>query len=78
MLMTSVSVIAQNAWGRFKVNCNIIRIKLKIGQQTKALSFPNLKHSVYISVSCASNMMIRFDIYMDNIFQLLRNLNSSA
>ena len=22
------------------------------------LSFPNLKHSVYISVSCASNMMI--------------------
>ena len=43
-----------------------------------ALSFPNQKHSVYISVSCASNMMIRFYIYMDHLFQLLRNLNSLA
>ena len=41
-----------------------------------ALSFPNPKHSVYISVSCASSMMILFYIYMDHIFQLLRNLNS--
>ena len=32
----------------------------------------NQKHSVYISVSCASNMMIRFYIYMDRLFQLLR------
>ena len=32
----------------------------------------------YISVSCASNMMIRFYIYMDHLFQLLRNLNSLA
>ena len=29
-----------------------------------ALSFPNQKHSVYISISCASNMMIRFYIYI--------------
>ena len=36
------------------------------------------KHSVYISVSCASNMMILFYIYMDHLFQLLRNLNSLA
>ena len=52
--------------------------KLKIGQQAMALSFPNQKHSVYISVSCASNMMTRFYIYMDHLFQLLRNLNSLA
>ena len=31
---------------------------------TMALNFPNQKHSVYISVSCTSNMMIRFYIYM--------------
>ena len=37
-----------------------------------------LQHSVYISVSCESNMMIRFYIYMDHLFQLLRNLNSLA
>ena len=43
-----------------------------------ALSFPNQKISVYISVSCASNMMILFIIYMDHLFQLLRNLNSLA
>ena len=42
------------------------------------LSFPNQKHSVYISVRCASNMMIRFYFYMDHLFQLLRNLNSLA
>ena len=42
------------------------------------LSFPNQRHSVYISVSCASNMMIQFYIYMDHLFQLLRNLNSLA
>ena len=53
-------------------------ILLKIGQQAMALSFPNQKHSVYISVSCASNMMIQFYIYMDHLFQLLRNLNSLA
>ena len=50
----------------------------KIGQQAMVLSFPNLKHSVYISVSCASNMMILFYIYMDHLFQLLRNVNSLA
>ena len=27
-------------------------IRLKIGQQAMALSFPNQKHNVYISVSC--------------------------
>ena len=52
--------------------------KIEIGQQAMALSFPNQKHSVYISVSCASNMMILFYIYMDHLFQLLRNLNSLA
>ena len=30
------------------------------------------------SVSCASNMMILFYIYMDHLFQLWRNLNSFA
>ena len=50
----------------------------KIENWAMALSFPNQKHSVYISVSCASNMMIRFYIYMDHLFQLLRNLNSLA
>ena len=29
-------------------------------------------------LGCASNMMIRFYIYMDHLFQLLRNLNSLA
>ena len=53
-------------------------LRLKIGQQAMALSFPNQKHNVYISVSCACNMMIRFYIYMDHLFQLLRNLNSLA
>ena len=43
-----------------------------------ASSFPNLKHSLYISVSWASNMVILFYIYMDHLFQLLRNLNSLA
>ena len=54
MLMTSVSVIAQKAWGRLNVNCNKIWIRLKIGQQAMALGFPNLKHGVCISLSCAS------------------------
>ena len=52
--------------------------KIKIGQQAMALSFPNQKHSVYISVSCTSNMMIWFYIYIHHLFQLLRNLNSLA
>ena len=64
--------------GRLNVNCNKICLRLKIGQQAMALSFPNLKHSVYISVSCKSNMMILFYIYMDHLFQLWRNLNSLA
>ena len=78
MLMTSVSVIAQKAWRRLNANCNKIKIRLKTGQQAMGLSFPNQKHSVYISVSYASNMMIRFYIYMDHLFKLLRNLNSLA
>ena len=45
---------------------------------SNGLSFPNQKHSVYISVSCASNIMILFYIYMDHLFQWLRNLNSLA
>ena len=49
--------------------------KFEIRQQSMALSFPNQKHSVYISVSCASYRMIQFYIYMDHLFQLLRNLN---
>ena len=49
---------------------------LKIGQQAMALSFPNLRHSLYISVSCVSNMMVLFYIYMDHLFYLLRKLNS--
>ena len=32
-----------------------------------ALSFLNLKHSVYISVSCTSNMIILFYIFMDQL-----------
>ena len=52
--------------------------RIEIGQQAMVLSFPNLKHSVYISVSCESNMMILFYIYMDHLFLLLRNLNSLA
>ena len=50
--------------------------KIEIGQQAKTLSFPNSKHSMYISVKCVSNMVILFYIYMDHLFQLLRNLNS--
>ena len=34
--------------------------KIENWQQEMALSFPNQKHSVYISVSCTSNLMIRF------------------
>ena len=45
-------------------------------EKAMVLSFPNKKHSVYNSVSCASNIMILFYIYMDHLFQLLRNLNS--
>ena len=70
--------IAWKARRQLNVNYNKIWIRLKIWQQAMALSFPNQKHSVYISVSCASNMMIRFYIYMDHLFQLLRNLNSLA
>ena len=40
MSMTSVSVIAQKAWGRVNVNCNKIWIRLKIGKQVMAFSFP--------------------------------------
>ena len=45
---------------------------------SNVLNFQNKNHSVYISVSCASNMMILFYIYMDHKFQLLRNQNSLA
>ena len=45
---------------------------------SNGFKFSKSKHSVYISVSCASNMMIRFYIYMDHLSQLLRNLNSLA
>ena len=48
--------------------------KIQNWAQAMPFSFPNLKHSVYISVSCAS----MFYIYMDHLFQLLRNLNSTA
>ena len=34
--------------------------KIENGQQAMALSCPNQKHSVYICVGCASNMMILF------------------
>ena len=39
-----------------------IKKTLKIGQKAMVFSFPNKKHSVYISVSCASNIMILFYI----------------
>ena len=41
-----------------------------------ALNFPSQKHSVYISVSCESNMMIQFLHYMDHLFLLYRNTNT--
>ena len=40
-----------------------------------ALNFPSQKHSVYISVSCESNMMFQFLHYMDCLFLLYRNTN---
>ena len=46
-----------------------------IGPLTMALNFPSQKHSVYISVSCESNMMIQFLRYMDRLFLLYRNTN---
>ena len=52
--------------------------KIENWATSNGFKFPNQKHTVYISVSCASNMMIRFYIYMDHLFQLLRNLNSLA
>ena len=52
--------------------------KIENWATSNGFKFSKSKHSVYISVSCASNMMIRFYIYMDHLFQLLRNLNSLA
>ena len=52
--------------------------KIENWATSNGFKFSKSKHSVYISVSCASNMMIRFYIYMDHPFQLLRNLNSLA
>ena len=52
--------------------------KIENWATSNGFKFSKTKHSVYISVSCASNMMIRFYIYMDHLFQLLRNLNSLA
>ena len=52
--------------------------KIENWATSNGFKFSNQKHSVYISVSCASNMKIRFYIYMDHLFQLLRNLNSLA
>ena len=57
---------------------NLNRLKIAIGQQVMALSSPTLIHSVYISVSCASNITILFYIHMNHLFKLLRNLNSLA
>ena len=52
--------------------------KIEIWQQAMSISFPNQKHSVYNSFSCASNMMILFYIFMDHLLQLLGNLSSLA
>ena len=52
--------------------------KIENWTTSNGFKFLNQKHSVYISVSCASGMKILFYIYMDHQFQLLRNLNSSA
>ena len=71
-------LIAQKELGRLNDNCNIIWIRLKIGQQAMAKKIPNKKNVVYISVSYGSNMMILFYIYVHHLFQLLRNLNSLA
>ena len=42
--------------------------KIENWATSNGFSFQNQKHSVYISVSCESNMMIRFYIYMDHLF----------
>ena len=47
MLITSVSVIVQKAWARLNINCNKTKIRLNIGQQAMALSFPNQKQCVH-------------------------------
>ena len=78
MLMTYISAIVQKAWRQLNINYLKILTRSKIGKQTMALNFPNKKHNVYISVSCESNMMILFYIYMDHLFQLKRNLISLA
>ena len=52
--------------------------KIENWATSNGFKFSKSNDSVYISVSCASNMMIRFYIYMDHLFQLLRNLNSLA
>ena len=41
---------------------------------SNVFKFSETNHSVYISVGCASNMMTLFYIYIDHLFQLLRNL----
>ena len=46
--------------------------KIENWTTSNGFKFSNLKHRVYISVSCASNMMILFYIYMDHLFQMLR------
>ena len=49
--------------------------KIKHWATNNGLNFPSQKHSVYISVSCESNMMIQFLHYMDRLFLLYRNTN---
>ena len=65
MLITSVFVTVLKVWGRLNVNCNKILTILKTVQHAMALNFPN--HSLYISVSCASNTMVLFYIYGSTI-----------
>ena len=52
--------------------------KIKNWATSNGNKFSKSKHSVYISVSCASNMMIPFYIHMDHLYQFLRNLNYLA
>ena len=52
--------------------------KIENWATSNGFKFSKSKTQCVHSVICASNMMIRFYIYMDHLFQLLRNLNSLA
>ena len=49
--------------------------KIEHWATNNGFKFSKSKHSVYISVSCESNMMIQFLHYMDRLFLLYRKTN---